>query len=107
MNIEDFKKRLRNYKRKEIIFLPHAEIQALMRNIDLEEIKNNILNPDKLVHIEEQESLRQGEDKYGCYFGYSDFHCHKYVLTLNRKIIIVTIININRNWQRIIEGKRK
>ncbi len=56
MDLEGFKQKLRGYKKEEIIFTSHAEIQALMRQI--------------------------------------------------RKVIIVTIININRNWQKIIEGKK-
>ena len=45
----------------------------------------------------------EGESKYGCYFVYSKTHCHKYVLVLNRKTIIVTIISINRDWQRMLK----
>ena len=106
MDIESFKQRLKSYKKEDIIFTSHAEIQALMRQIDLEEVKENIINPKNLVYVEEEPKNSKSE-KYGCYFAYEEYHCHKYVLTLNRKVIIVTIININRNWQKIIEGKKK
>ena len=105
MNLESFKQRLKDYKREDIIFTKHAEIQALMRQIDLEEVRKNITNPEKLVYVEEEPKNSKSE-KYGCYFSYEKYHCHKYILTLNRKVIIVTIININRNWQKIIEGKK-
>ena len=56
MNIEELKKKLTSYKRKDIIFTPHAEIRAFGRQINLEEVKGNILNPTKLVYVKEQES---------------------------------------------------
>ncbi len=105
MDLESFKQKLKVYKKEDIIFTSHAEIQALARQIDLEEVKDNIVNPEKLVYAEE-EIKNSSSEKYECYFAYEEYHCHKYILTLNRKVIIVTIININRNWQKIIEGKK-
>ncbi len=105
MKVKEFKKKLKKYKKKDIIITDHAELRAMFRNIDLEEVKQNILNPEKLIFVKEQKAKKINEKKYECYFAYSDNYCHKYVLTLNSKIIIVTIININRNWQKIIEGK--
>ncbi len=103
MNLGDFKKKLSKYKPKDIIFTTHAEIRALGRGIDLEEVKNNIVNPEKLVYVQEQDSTKNNEEKYECYFSYSKKYCHKYMLTLNRKVIIITIININRDWQKVVK----
>ncbi|MFA4952787.1 MAG: hypothetical protein WC584_01040 [Candidatus Pacearchaeota archaeon] len=105
MNLEELKNKLRKYKKKDIIFTKHTEIRALSRNMNLDEIKENIINPKKLVFCKEQDAENPNEKKYECYFAYSENHCHKYVLVLNGKIIIVTIIDINRNWQRIIQRK--
>ena len=73
-----------------------------MREISLEEIKQNIVKPEKLVYAKEQESKKSGEEKYDCYFAYSKHLYHRYVLTINRKVIIVTIIKINRDWQKAV-----
>jgi len=105
MNLEKLKERLKNYSKEDIIITNHAEIQAIVRDVELEEVKQNVLHPDKLVFVNEQKADKQDEEKYECYFAYSKTHAHKYVMVLNRKIIIVTIININRDWQKIIEGK--
>ncbi len=105
MNLEKLKEKFKTYKKEDIIFTDHAETQAIVRDIDLEEVKKNILNPVKLVYFEEQPALKKTEKKYNCYFGYSKKLCHRYALTINSKIIIVTIIKINRDWQRIIERK--
>ena len=96
MNLEELKIKLKTYKREDIIFTKHAEIRALTRNINLEEVKENIVNPKKLVEF------RKVDNKYECYFAYSRNFCHKYVLVLNGKVIIVTIISINREWQKTI-----
>ena len=105
MDIESLKARFRKYKKEDIIILPHAKIQALVRDIDLKEVKENIIKPGKLVYAEKQESKKPNEEKYNCYFAYSKSLCHRYVLTINRKVIIVTIIKINRDWQRIVEKR--
>ena len=102
MNREELKEKLRKYKKENIIITDHAEIQAYVRQIDLEEVKNNIINTEKLVYAEKQKSKKAGEEKYDCYFAYSKTFCHRYILTVNRKVIIVTIISINRDWQKII-----
>ena len=99
MELGKFKEKLARYSEKDIIFTSHAEIRALFRNIDLDEIKENILNPEKLVKVINDES----KGKYGCYFAYSKIYCHKYILVLNSKVIIVTVININRDWQRMLK----
>ncbi|MBU0957733.1 MAG: hypothetical protein KKF56_02885 [Nanoarchaeota archaeon] len=103
MDLENFRIKLRSYRKEDIIITDHAEVRAILREIDLEEIRNNIINPDKLVYVEEQKADKLNEEKYGCYFAYSEKYCHKYVLVINRKVIIVTIIIINRDWQKAIK----
>jgi hypothetical protein len=105
MDITEFKDRLRKYRKEDIIFTNHAEIQAMVRQIDLEEVKENVIHPEKLVHVGRQDCENKDEEKYDCYFAYSKTMAHRYILTLNRKIIIVTIIKINRDWQKILERK--
>jgi len=102
MILEQLKEKFRKYKKEDIIITKHAELQAFVREIDIEEVKNNIINPEKLVYAEKQDSIKQDEEKYDCYFAYSKHLCHRYILTINRKIIIVTIIKINRDWQKAI-----
>jgi hypothetical protein len=102
MDLNEFKEKLKKYKKSDLIFTNHAEIRALGRGINLEEVKENIINPERLVYAEKTEAKYEGEEKFECYFAYSKNYCHKYVLTLNRKVIIITIININRDWQKMV-----
>ncbi len=53
--IEKFK----NYKREDIIITDHAEEQAIFRNISLSEIKENIINPKRLVFAGKLETKKQ------------------------------------------------
>ena len=105
MNLEDLKEKIKLYKKEDIIITEHAELQAFIREIDLDEVKNNILNPEKLVYAQRQKALKPNEEKYDCYFSYSRHLYHRYAIVINRKVIIVTIIKINRDWQKAIEGK--
>jgi hypothetical protein len=101
--VEELKEKLKQYSREQIIFTTHARIRAIQRGIDLEEIKDNLLNPNRLSTAIKQEAEKADEEKYDCYFIYSGNLCHRYVLILNKKIIICTVIKINRRWQRRVE----
>ena len=80
MNLtEELKERLKKYSRGQIIFTMHARIRALQRGIDLEEIKDNLLNPIRLSTALKQEAEKENEEKYDCYFAYSRNLCHRYV----------------------------
>jgi len=106
MDLNDFKQKLSKYSEKDIIINRHAKDQAEVRQINLEDVKNNLIHPNKLVFVEEQKANNPSERKYNCYFAYSDNYYHRYIIVLDGKLIIVTIIGINRNWQRAIEGRR-
>jgi len=101
--VEELKEKLKQYSREQIIFTTHARIRAIQRGIDLEEIEDNLLNPNRLSTAIKQEAEKADEEKYDCYFIYSGNLCHRYVLILNKKIIICTVIKINRRWQRRVE----
>ena len=102
MELKELKEKLKKYKKTEIIITDHAELQAFTRDVDLEEVKENVINPFRLVYIKRQDAKYKGEEKYDCYFAYSKHLYHRYALTINAKIIIVTIIKINRDWQKAI-----
>ena len=61
MNLEDLKKRLSNYKKEDIIITDHAEIQAYVRQIDLDEVKENVIHSERLVYAQEQKSKNENE----------------------------------------------
>ncbi len=95
------KKKLASYRKEDIIVKYHSDLQAWIRQVNIEEVKENIVNPEKLVFVEDQGSM-----KYNCYFAFSDNLFHRYILKLNGKVIIVTIIVVNRNWQRAVRNRK-
>ena len=84
MDIFVLKERLSKYKKSDIIITDHARLQAFVRNVDFEEVKENIINPVRLVYAKKQEAKYKGEEKYDCYFAYSKHIYHRYNLTINR-----------------------
>lgn len=103
MDLQELKNALSSYKKEEIIITTHAIQQAIFRNIDLEEIKENIINPIRLTQFKEQRSLNENEKKLDCYFVYSKTQCQRYVLVMKNKCIVCTVIKINRRWQHLFE----
>ncbi len=106
MNYKDYLlKKLPKYTKREIIVSDHAEEQAIFRGITVDEIKENIINPKRLYFARKQEAKNKGEEKFDCYFGYSRTQCHRYVLVINARCIVCTVIKIKRRWQHIAEKK--
>ena len=99
-------KKLQKYQKKDIIITDHAYQQAVFREINLEEVKENIINPKRLAFARKQEA-EEGKEKYDCYFGYSKTQCQRYVLVVNSDCIVCTVIKINRRWQYVFEKNTK
>ena len=99
--------KLKRYSKKDIYFKDHALAQALFRNLDTEEIKENIINPKRLYYAQKQKAKREKEEKFNCYFAYSKTLCHRYILVINSRCVICTVIKINRRWQHTIEKNAK
>jgi hypothetical protein len=108
VNHRDYvKERLICFKREDIIFTDHAEIRIIQRQLSKTEIIENILNPVRLEYARREEASRPGEEKYACYFGYSKTQCQEYILIIKRNIVVVSVVKINRRWQRIAERKAR
>ncbi|MBI4440388.1 hypothetical protein HY638_05435 [Candidatus Woesearchaeota archaeon] len=104
---ELLKEKLKEFGKDSVIITAHAQEQATFRQIDIGEIKENIINPRRLAFAGKQEPEKEGEEKYDCYFGYSKTQCHRYILVINEKCIVCTVIKINRRWQHIVERDAK
>ena len=65
MNYKDIlKEKLPKYKKEDIIITNHAREQAIFRSVDIEEVKENIINPKRLSYAGKQKSEKEGEEKY-------------------------------------------
>lgn len=106
MNYKDYLIRLlKKYKKDEDIEIdPHAELRAGQRNIGVEEVKYNLLNPSRRVSfVNRLDSEADGLEKFRCYFGYSKTQCQIYVIKTNEKLIVKTVVKLNKRWQKRAE----
>ncbi|MFW5852767.1 MAG: hypothetical protein ACOCUR_01945 [Nanoarchaeota archaeon] len=99
--------KLKNYDEEHIVITYHAEEQAIFRGIDLNDVKDNLLYPKRLVFAGKQKSEKLNEEKFNCYFAYSNTQCQRYIIVLNENCVVCTVIKINRRWQRIVEKYAK
>ena len=108
MNYKDYViDKLKNYDKNHIIITPHAQKQAIFRSIDLDEVKDNILDPKRLAFAGKQDAVKPNEEKFDCYFAYSNTQCQRYIVVFNDNCVVCTVIKINRRWQRIVEKYAK
>ncbi len=108
MNYKDYLiSRLKTFTRDKIIITDHVLIRLIQRQIDIEEIYTNLLNPKRLEYAIKEKAESSTEEKFDCYFGYSKTQCHRYVIVLRTNVIVVTAVKLNRRWQRIAEQKLK
>lgn len=94
-----------NFKKTDIIITEHTRIRIIQRQLKIDEIIENIINPEKLEYAIKEKAEFPKEEKFDCYFGYSKSLCHRYVLVLKDKVVVVTAIKINRRWQKIVDKK--
>lgn len=60
--------KLRGLKREDIVVSEYAERRARFRQVDLEEVFDNLLNPVRLQWAEKQ--VIDNDERYDCYFVY-------------------------------------
>ena len=64
------------------------------------EIIFNIRNPGSLRFVVKKEADFAYEEKFDCYFEYTKKLCHRYVLLLSMNILVVTVVKLNKRWQK-------
>jgi len=108
MNDKDYViNKLKQFHRQDIIISKHALVRIVQRQIDKEEIIENIINPKRLEYAIREKADRKDEEKFDCYFGYGKRLCHRYVIVIKNNVVVVTVVKINRVWQKIAEKKLK
>ncbi len=94
---------MRSYNFDKIIFTEHALLRAKIRNIKIDDVKRELTNPKELYYFEEQEAEFPNEKKFNLYFKHSNNYNHRYVIVINDKCIVVTVIRINKKIQRKVD----
>ncbi|MBD3390247.1 hypothetical protein GF415_04845 [Candidatus Micrarchaeota archaeon] len=82
-------------------------MQSAIRGIDREEVMQNLMNPSKMFFAREQGAREQNEQKFDCYFGISKKWAHRYVIVINRKLLVITVIKVRKKWQKKVDTHAK
>lgn len=94
MNVPRMKKLLRNTKPERIKIKPNIKSKIEKRHgVDINEVLSNLKNPDKLIHIQQQSSLKPHDDTYKLIFELSKRKKMIVIITyksLKKIIFIVT-----------------
>jgi len=101
------KKKLRSYSEGHIILKEHALIRCVQREITKEMIIKQLLNPENLIDIIEQEAKYAEEKKYKLVFELSRNKSFIIVISINKAINIVTVLIRYRKWIRPIELRKR
>ncbi len=109
MEIAELKTLLKGYGRNEIKFGPHSELRAIERDVNTEEVIDNLTKPDRLVDFEEQQAKNSQERKFRLYFKMSNssFLVIIAVLKPNHHIEVLTVFNRWRKLHRTIKEQQK
>jgi hypothetical protein len=105
MNLEEMKKKLKTYTEEQIILKEHTLIRCFQREITRELISTNLLNPEKLIDIIEEVSRYSGEKKFKLIFELSRNKSLIVIITVNKKLNIITSVIRYRKWVRPIDLK--
>ncbi len=98
---------LKKFKKEDILFDDHARMQSAIRGIDRGEVTLNLLNPSKLFFAREQEAREANERKFDCYFIISKRWAHRYVIVINGKLLVITVIKVRKKWQKKVDTHAK
>ncbi len=107
MNIEEIKKRLKEYKPEDIVLTHHTEIRLLQRNIERRIVEENILNPEKLIDVIDENQNQQSGIKYKLIFELSKNRNLVLIVAFDKNIIIITALIRYRKWVRAINLKER
>jgi len=108
MNYKDYVfNKLKQFNESDIIISEHALIRMYQRQINKNEVIKNLLNPKRLKYVIREEDCLSDGEKFDCYFEYSASLCHRYVIIIKENLIVITVVKINRRWQKLAEKKLK
>lgn len=96
---EEFKKRVALYSEENLIFTKkNPELLFRRINSSEKEVKEDLLNPVKLVFTQKQEVEFNGtkETRYACYYIYSNSRGRCYIVGFNHEIKVITAFPLGR-----------
>ena len=104
--LEIIQNKLKDYEKEDIVFNePHFTNQLILREGNREEVIDNLLNPDKLMHATKECDSR-GNVVYNLFFKISRSRTMKLPVVFGKKgLYIKTYIMRYRRWQNMVRRK--
>lgn len=109
-NVEELKKKLKKYFKKDVEFNdPHFSQQLELREGNKEEVIKNLLNPKNLIYSYPEKG-KYGDIKHCLHFKISNTRTMRLPVIFDRhgkkSLYIITYIMRYRRWQNMIRGRR-
>ncbi len=108
---DSLKEKIKQYQKEKLLFTKLKLLDWLCKrnNMTLEEIKIELLTLKNLRHTEKQEIEYKGEkeERFKCYFVYSNTRGRCYVLKFEENMKIITVFPIGRTTLRRYRRKFK
>ena len=99
--VENAKRELKKRWNFKIDIRLHAKLKSMSEQINEEEVKENLRNPDKLAAVRQIDKF-----KFILYFKLSNTLVHKYIVDFRdfeKTIRIVTVVKLRIKWQKGVE----
>lgn len=100
------RKKLGSYAEKDMVLKDHTLVRCFQRGITREMIYDHLTKPQDLIDVLEQESRQRNLKKYKLVFSLSRNKSFILVITVNRKVYVVTAVIRYRKWVRPIKLRR-
>ncbi|HLC31660.1 MAG TPA: hypothetical protein VJK51_03255 [Candidatus Nanoarchaeia archaeon] len=103
-DVKQFKKKVREYKKEDIIFGKSLEILLSRIKAAKEQVETEIMSCNHLILVEKQ--VKDNEIRYGLFFIYGRKKGRKYVITFrDNKIRIITVFPLGRKTLKKYRNK--
>lgn len=101
---EEFKRVLKSKERK-VVFTGHGEKRASERTVPLSAFLQDLKEQEPLL-VFEQESEVSGERKFNLYYLQRPGLFHRYVVSLNNQLRIITLMRTSKDIQKFVAGDK-
>jgi hypothetical protein len=104
---EEVAEKLKRYKSEDIILTNHAIWRSLERDVDMEELKRDLLDPKELYAAQRLKAKGEREEKFKCFFKKSNRTTIIAVIVINLRILVITVTNRKRKLGRMVRMDAK
>ena len=99
--------KLKKHQIRGIIFTNHAIWRSLERDVDMEELKRDLLDPKELYLAHRLTAKKEHEEKFKCFFKKSNRTTVIAVIVINKIILVITVTKRRRKLDKTVKMHAK